>query len=351
MKISQMLEREDFYGINEQTLADFFGESADETELYIYPQLNAIITKKPSRAVKQYLRDEYDVRGNVLKRMAVKSYITACFASCGAMSSRACRVSQRVSNDTLIYPCNKKYRIFDFDKQRVSVIAKHGFPKQDLIHEIEFRTRELLPDFVPALESFDENGYTERIIDGKPLARISAGYDWLCRDAYALLREYTTSFDRTISGVAYAKQLREKILSFPSEKITNQELLAQVVELLAREVEKEGEIRLTFSHGDLQSGNIWVENGTEKIYIIDWESWAERSEWYDSETLFGHLRPGSISAYLAGKTLSPKMATVLLEDIVFQLENLYGLPERFGCEQFTEHIGLLNTYLIKAGCK
>lgn len=344
MKISQMLEREDFYRINEKTLAAFFGRQADKTTLYIYPKLNAIMTKAPSRAVKRYLDDEYDIRGNLLKRMLVKGYVGACFALRGVMSSRTCCVNAAVSANMLIYPCNKKYRIFDFEKECVSVVAKHGFPRVDLNHEIEFRTRASLPEFVPILQSYDEQGYTERIIDGKPLARISDGYEQLCQDAYALLRNYAKAFDRTVTGCEYAELLCRKIDEFPDEKIACPEKLKAVVQRLSREVAATEEIPLTFSHGDLQSGNIWVENGTKKIYIIDWESWAERSEWYDSETLFGHLRPGAIATYLDGKEMSPQTATVLLEDIVFQLGNLYGLPKDFGCGQFAEYIARIKLW-------
>ena len=47
-----MLEREDFYKINQETLNYFYTDDLHESILYIYPQLNAIVTKKPSKEVK-----------------------------------------------------------------------------------------------------------------------------------------------------------------------------------------------------------------------------------------------------------------------------------------------------------
>ena len=38
MKISQMLLREDFYIINEETLDNYYTEKTGNTKLYIYPK-------------------------------------------------------------------------------------------------------------------------------------------------------------------------------------------------------------------------------------------------------------------------------------------------------------------------
>ena len=74
MKISYMLEREDFYKINQETLNYFYTDDLHESILYIYPQLNAIVTKKPSKEVKRYLYVEYNVKSSFLKKVLVACY-------------------------------------------------------------------------------------------------------------------------------------------------------------------------------------------------------------------------------------------------------------------------------------
>ena len=81
MKITQMIEREDFYTLNEQTLLRYFSGCTAMTPLYVYPRINAIITAVPSRRVKEYLLCEFDVRANVTKRLAVKGYVQLCLNS------------------------------------------------------------------------------------------------------------------------------------------------------------------------------------------------------------------------------------------------------------------------------
>lgn len=345
MKITQMLEREDFYAINQKTLDAFFGDEGENSTLYIYPQLNAIIPKKPSKRVKQYLLCEYAVRGNVAKRMAVRGYVRLCLASRGRMSGARCIVRKGVSPDMLIYPCNKKHRIFDFGNNSVSVVIKDGFPTGDLENEIAFRTREDLPDFVPRLLSHSEGGYTEAIIDGVPLARVSEGFEEKKKEAYSMLREWSADHDREVDGTEYARTLAERILSYPREKILSKERLSSVTNALAAIAEEQERLMLSFSHGDLQAGNIWIENGSGKIYIIDWESFAERSVYYDEETLFGGLRPGDIAAYLQKKEKTARTATVLLEDILFRLGDLYGLPSDFGSAAFDTYLASIDAFL------
>ncbi len=338
MKITQMLEREDFYAINQRTLDVFFDDEGKESTLYIYPQLNAIVTKKPSRKVKNYLLCEYAVRGNIAKRTAVRAYVRACLGTRGRMSHARCTVKGALTDDILIYPCNKKHRIFDFSKNAVSVVIKDGFPTGDLENEIAFRTRKDLPDFVPRLLSHNGKGYTEAIIDGVPLARVSGGFEEKKREAYEMLRAWSADHDREENGARYARTLAERIGAYPPEKILSQDRLARVTEALSAIAEKAESVTLGFSHGDLQAGNIWIENDSEKIYIIDWESFAERSLYYDEETLFGGLRPGDITAYLQKKTLDARIAIVLLEDILFHLNDLYGLPSDFGSAAFHTYL-------------
>lgn len=343
MKISQMLEREDFYSINEKTLAAYYGKGDVKSTLYVYPQLNAIVTSTPSKSVKKYLLCEYSVRSGFVKRMLVEGYVRLCLNSFGALSSAKTAVESNVSNDTLIYPCNKKYRIFDFDKNTVDVIIKDGFDNSDLKHEIEFRQKKDLPDFVPALTKVLDQGYSEKIIDGVPLARIADGFEKYRDDAYKLLAEYSKSTQRTVKAKEYADLLYSEICKRVTSKVKDAELLKKIASAFVKKADAT-DVTLCFSHGDFQAGNIWVEKHTSKIYIIDWESWGERSIWYDKAVLYDGLRPGGIDKYLIKDIPEVERAIVLLEDMIFCLNELNNLPHDFGIDQFEEYLKKLKEY-------
>lgn len=348
MKISQMVQREDFYSINQKTLDRFFVQQNGVSTLYIYPELNAIMTATPSKAVKQYLRREYLVRSsNVLKKVAVATYVGACMNSRGLMAAKKMQVQASVSDDLLVYPCNKKYRIFDFATNTVSVIIKDGFSDNDLKREIQFRTKQGLPNFVPVLRSADNAGYTETIIDGVPLARISDHFDDYRDEAYKLLLNYTQGDLQQIVAGEYAQELRETIRSMFLGKVHNREKLFQTVDFLTEMISDDTLVNVGFSHGDFQAGNIWVENGTNHIYIIDWESWGTRSLWYDKAVLYQGLRPGGLHTYFSTAVPREERAIVLLEDVIFQLNELNNLPLDFGQQQFDEYVTFLTQKIEK----
>lgn len=345
MKISYMLKREDFYTINEKTLKGYYSGCEAEKKLYIYPELNAIVASRPSRAVKKYLYTEYRVSGSIFKRLAVRAYAFVMLNSFGLFAAKSIKLPTSAGRDTLIYPCNKKYRIFDFDKNTVSVTPKVGFPTGDLKNEIEFR-KDSDAEFVPSLISYSDNGYTERIIDGYPVARAAEREAELSDRAFGIWERYATRSRQTEDCREYAKMLVSEITS-----------LLDVLEGLAKSVDRDrvisladklsdeicacgGTVTLSLSHGDLQSGNIWVENGTDKIYIIDWESYGIRSAEYDRATLYdGIRRVDRLADYVKVKDITH--ATVLLEDIIFRLKELSNLPEDFGVEDFERYVKIL----------
>lgn len=350
MKISQMLKREDFYTINEKTLAVYFGEGgAEKSTLYVYPHLNAIVTAKPSKKVTDYLLCEYSVRSNAIKRAAVRLYVMACLHSVGLLSARSLEISYSIGGDIMIYPCNRKYRIFDFGKNLVTVINKVGFSDSALLREIEFRKREGLPSFIPRMVRCDNSGYTETIIDGRPLARVSSGFETYRDQAYQALQAYGSAQKECLAAKAYAKSLLEDIGHLADQKVQNKGDLLEIAERLLAFCTDDTMVTIGFSHGDLQPGNIWVANKTSQIYIIDWESWGKRSVWYDKAVLYQNLRPGGLQQYFSWDVPDTERAIVLLEDLIFQLNELNNLPSDFGHEGFRQYVGLLTAVTRNMG--
>ena len=177
------------------------------------------------------------------------------------------------------------------------------------------------------------------------MARISENYDLLCQKAYNLLRDYAKAHDKKVNAKEYAKDLINKIREYSLEKIISKDRFESVIKFFEGIDLATDEIICTFSHGDLQSGNIWIENVTDKIYIIDWESWGERSIWYDKAVLFDGLRPKGIEFYMSRYIPEEEKNIVVLEDIIFRLNELYSLPDMFGADDFDEYIGKIFDYL------
>lgn len=346
MKISEMLKREDFYAINSKTLNSYFGSvSGVSTYLYIYPYLNVIVTKKPSKHIKEYLYTEYCIKSGI-KRLLVYAYINICMCTRGLLSSKKIMLKAAINDAVMIYPCNKKYRIFDFEHGSVSVILKDGFSDKDLLNEIDFRTRDDNPLFVPRLLNHSNNSYTEEIIDGGSVARVTDTElkERLKAKAYQMFRDQYKHLDKIHVANEYLGVVQNHILELLNYKVKDDTKTIEAVNLLLNKASSLDSIEVVFSHGDLQAGNIWNDKNNN-IYIIDWESWSKRSIWYDYATLFDSLRPGDISNFLSKTNLDNKTAVVLLEDIVFHLEELNSLPEMFGFEKYNSYINKIISWL------
>ncbi len=345
MKISFMLKREDFYTINRKTLEKYYATSEKKKRLYIYPELNAIVTARPSKAVRQYLYTEFRVSGSFLKRLLVRIYATVLLNGWGLFASNSIELNTDADKNTLIYPCNKKYRVFDFAKNQVTVLGKDGFPTDDLQHEIEFRAGNKA-GFIPGLLHSSAESYTETIIDGCPVARSGERISELCDRAFAMWGEYIAPQTQSIAAADYAQMLMQHASELKKKaadlgKQVDFSALEQIFgELLQTLQGSQESIPVSLSHGDLQPGNIWVENATDAIYIIDWESWQKRSLWYDRAVLYEELRKtDGVARYAKNRDLIH--ATVLLEDIIFRLTELTTLPFDYGCTEFDAYIKML----------
>lgn len=342
MKIAHMIKREDFYLINEKTLRSFYQHSDIVKPLYVYAHINAIVTRKPSKAVKEYLYTEYQICGSFWKKALVKLYCMALLNSRGVLASKKILLPSTADSNTLIYPCNRKYRVFDFGNNTVSVIPKDGFPTRELENEIKFRT-EHQADFLPPILEHDCHRYSESIIDGYPVARSGNSIESYSKNAYALWRNYTARFDRSVSGFDYAETLKSKIeneisnLNKSGKKI-DYSAVQKYAQLLISRLCEAKKITLTLSHGDLQSGNIWVERNTNQILIIDWESCTERSLYYDQTVLFDRIRYTADLEKFVAREDSEKKTIVLAEDLLFRLKELSSLPEQFGVNDFSNYM-------------
>ena len=375
MKFSDMLLREDFWKILEDTLnanTHNLGikgevrvvENEANCSLYANAKLNAIMSRNPSKAVRDYLKTEYTVGGSALHKTAVRCYLWASTHMVSRFAQKGLEVQFDESidvDDILIYPCNKKIRIFDFKHGMVHAVLKKDFPDIYFVRETDFRQK-YHEDFVPQVLKTDKNYYSEKIINGRPLARIyDASFVEKCQnDAVSKLISLTNA-DNQVLVKDYIASLKQTCMTQLKSKPTFMD--SKTVENLfdwLSEVGDEEKLSLVVSHGDFQLGNIWYDDDNKKVVIIDWETVKIRSRFYDHAALYYNLRRGGMlqhavdslkaSSYIASFTplcLPDSIAKVVLtEELAYQTEELISFPGEIGVKEYDAFINQIKTIII-----
>lgn len=372
MKIDEMVDREDFYVINEKSLQAYFdivyGHKLEIRTLKnfltrnvcIYPKINAIITRFPSRRVINYVLSEFNIRDGKIKYVAAKIYCLTCLFSAGLFADKTLQFNglNPIHDDILIWPSNRKLRIFDFRNKYIDSIIKTGFTSKYFKNELTFRLSSEYK-FIPGIISYGENWYREPILSGQPLARITDKklYVKSRNEAIAHMREIAEQSVRYVKSKEYALELWSKVKQLihqakSHKKIQTSENILKVASVaFNKAISLKEDIPLVISHGDLQAGNIWVDNRGNRTYIIDWETHEFRSIWYDPATLLLETRkknglhnlvnikePDRVkNAILANDVkkdynIDSILGIIVLEDIIFCLEDNLELPNDWGGE-------------------
>lgn len=365
-----MLAREDFFSILEQTLNEnrriihatepvVVKSVGRDCSLFINAQLNSIMSDHPSEAVMDYLKTEFNVSGNPIRRMMVKGYLYAATTFVELFSQKGIKLHCENGvdmNNILIYPCNKKIRLFDFDNGIVYSMLKRDFPSLYFNRETKFRLEHKAP-FIPQILDCTSGCYSERIIKGVPLARIKdENIKARCKEeALKQLLSLTLS-DNRIMAIDYLEELKELTLKQLEQKPTFKDITTVSClfdTLLA--VEPNEEISLVISHGDLQPGNVWWDMQNGQIIIIDWETVKLRSPFYDYVALYYNLRSGGAeqqvinriktSSYLLeySPLCSPETIAkiVAAEELAYQTEELISFPREIGINKYNH---IIETY-------
>lgn len=375
MKFSEMLLREDFWKILEDTLrdnAEYIGAKGDvsivdkseDCALYANAQLNAIMSALPSRIVVDYLKTEYNVSGSLLRKIMVKAYLFAATSFVKQFSQKGIKISfeSGVDKDNiLIYPCNKKIRLFDFSKGMVYTMLKRNFPSLYIDREVKFRIENKAP-FIPEITDSGNGYYSEKIINGMPLARINdESFVLRCKEkAFELLISLTQTNGQVMAS-EYLKELKETCLNQLKLKPAFKD--SAMVEYLFDSlltVQPGETISLVISHGDFQPGNIWWDKENKQIVIIDWETVKLRSRFYDYAALYYNLRrEGTMqqvidslksSSYIKAffPTCSPESVAkiVMAEELAYQTEELISFPGDIGINKFYKVIDSFKKLII-----
>ena len=383
MKIDAMVLREDFYKINENTLKRYFkivhGKDVDiKTKGYnlwnrvvMYPHIGSIMTRVPDRKVLEFWLNEYNVRNNRIKYILAKLYVLGCFFSFGLLAEKGLYISDNtvIDRSIAICPANRKIRIYNFGTGYVDAIIKDTFTQKYFDNEVSFRLNNKY-DFIPPILEYGDDWYREAILRGQPLARVKNEqlYQKCVNDAVkyiGLIAERTLEYVNAsdYSRNLYTEILRKMEMAKTNKHIKCYDIILEIADAALSKAELlDAPLPTAESHGDLQSGNVWVDVKKEKTYIIDWETHERRSIWYDCTTiLLSTRRANKLKEVMDNcdkKTVKNAilmndsrkdynmlavMGVITLEDIMFYLDDMLELPEDFGGDIFNRIAGELDS--------
>lgn len=371
MTILEMFEREDIYKILEVTLKEYYQKVHNVEvdievrkkhlfqKLVIYPRLGIVVPLFPSWAVIKRTYVSFDVQNNLPKKLFAWAYITLCFLTFGLLADASLYVSDNsvYSRNTVIIPSNRKIRIYEYGKSYVDSILKEGFNDFYFNNEIEVRKQPKY-DFILGLLDYGSRWYREELLRGRCLVRCSG-------------EEYQSYLNQTVRDLEVfykenrvdipAKQYVEHLIPDYESKIVEIEkkkhircgdkirsVLKKMQAVCGRSTEM---IPLTLTHGDLQTGNIYIDEQNKKLYIIDWETVKQKSVWYDAATVMcSTRRANKFSAMINDrfdKSVQEKLfvfdkqsthnmnlvaAILILEEMGFFLDEIVDLPNDMGAE-------------------
>jgi hypothetical protein len=301
----------------------------------------------------------FDVQGNLPKKLFAWTYITLCFLTFGLLADASMRLSDYSVwfRDMLVVPSNRKIRIYRYDKGFVDSILKEGFNDYYFNKELEVRkTPEF--DFILGLLGYGKRWYRERLLKGRCLVRVAPDkYDAYMQRVISDLSLFYARNIKEVNAGRYISQLaeeyEEKLKQVEDTKhIKCGDKIRKVINLVHEKSGSSKEsIHLTLTHGDLQTGNIYLDEQNDKIYIIDWETVKGKSIWYDSATVLCETRrKDKFSTMINARNNDDVQHNVLyfdpvkqrdmnlvagvltLEELGFFLDEIIDLPGEMGSE-------------------
>lgn len=385
MDLSSMLEREDFFELLPRTVERYYHEAEQKNvrlekvrhkgNFVIKPRLSALMSPKISKSARAFFYSEWNPRGSRLKNIAVRCYVFAMLHTGSLFSQYRFLVQPEDASlkDTVIAPNNRSIRFFDYRNGTVGCMTKDGFSDKYFQNQLQFRLNYHYPFMLP-LQKWGDSWFVEPILKGHPLARVTddEAYQKGISDALTDIRLLAADTSRTVSVKHYLKDLSERIRTLTAKAKENKNITtAEQTENLVRAAtelteDDASEMTLCMSHGDLQTGNIWVDQAGNTL-IYDWETAGERSVWYDAAVLSYSLRKengwreflsdrAAKQAFFSdpaanGSRCTPMTvrAAVLLEDILFRLEDMMELPHDWGREIYDRYIMNLQKTVSEVG--
>lgn len=351
MPYIDFINREDVYGIISTTLNEYFRSEVYYTRnnasnegqgFFCFSRINAIIPVDFSKDVIEFIKRDNNITNSLIKRVIIRTYIFLVLKFPYNFSEKLLIVKKPDINlkNIMIYPGNKKIKVIDFNSMTVVNILKTGFERTWFNKEIHFRINSRW-NFVLPLECLDDNTYRERFISGFAYVRLSNNEKAKHFDEmWSIIQEIQklSKITKIEDYLGLLKSEFESKLQSISNRIDEQEiesLESFFAKIIGSFIDSSSDIKLCFSHGDLQEGNIFLEKNNSKIWVLDWETWNERSDYYDKLLFYygfrnSHRLAKNIRAFLKedGKMIRLKatenrydiVKLFLLEDILWQID-------------------------------
>lgn len=384
MGIEDMLRREDFYKILQETIVDYYAkvrhqfvqcsttpfENGEELRAFYFG--NMVCRAHKPKGARGHLNAELNIRGSLWKYIAGKIIVHYMMLTKTKYSPGVIYLTKGVlGNNELISPQNRSIRVYDFDRQEVDCIIKKGFTEKYFNNQISFRKKYNYDFMVPLIDSGD-GWFREPILKGHPLARVTGetkynkSVEMAVKDIQTLAKdtlEYIPCSNYVPKLIDKAKHLTDNARQ--EKEISSYDYCNALLEYVEKELAGVTmNIPTCISHGDFQSGNIWVRNDG-KVLLYDWETAGRRSIWYDCTTLLYSLRrdfgweqfmkEDQPSLSLTCDPINNRgqeefdciKKIVLLEDYLFLIEDMMELPSDWGKRVFDKKIERLSSIITK----
>lgn len=256
---------------------------------YCIPKLNSIFHSRiDKRELKKYLKNNMIGNQNFFVQLLLKLYINIAIYFPYLFSDKIMLINSNKINSYLIYPGNKRIKIIDFSKNTVTNILKNGFSDKWFLNDFNFRSSSNRY-YVNKTHKISNISYYERLLHGKPLARLNNRFQNFHTDEVIQIIKDMQYEIKHILICDYIESLCNDINSL----VTNDHNIINNITELINNIkkyfsDKTYHICITFSHGDLQKGNVFV--GETELYILDWETYSTRSCVYDLLIYLYNLR-------------------------------------------------------------
>jgi hypothetical protein len=331
--------------------------------MVIKPRLSAVSSTSISKKAREFYYSEWNIRNSVVKNALAKMYLFFATRTGRYFAQYRFIISPEPENieDIIIAPNNRSIRFFDYRNNIVGCMIKDGFSDKFFSNQIKFRETYKY-DFILPLIDHGANWFREPIMHGHPLARVTDEKQFIAsqKAATECMRMLAADTLEYIDSKTYIEGLYNKVTMLIEQAVTKKRIKTKdetkIILNYAAEQAKELEHPLptVMSHGDFQSGNIWVDQ-EGKTWIYDWETADRRSVWYDAAVLEFSLRrnegwevllntehPDAMNLCNSKEPMennySAMKGIVLLEDLCFYLEDLVELPERWGVDIYDSFI-------------
>lgn len=300
MRISLLEKREDFYNITKETLSDFevFSKNKDakEQKFYVNRYLNFIATAELDSDMFNILVKEYSTSLAVWKSPLQKLYVRVAIHSWfrSFFAHKQIKLPARYGQ-FLILGGNHRLRLLGSGLKSSYIVLKNGESSYFVSNEIKLKS-EINPSYAPKIIDSGKGWIQETYFEGTPINRIAHEEEREQIIKKVIRQHFKELLESTLYIQSESRFCEEKLNELNEVLYTENirvnpaiiEIIRKTTELIFWRLSGNGNIPLSWTHGDFQMANILVSDVEFKI--IDWEASAKRFPFYDPFVLLGDMR-------------------------------------------------------------